>query len=142
MAHSPEQIAEAIAFLEEQKAKDEAKKAAAEAREAKALADKALLDDLGVDDEFVATLVEGGDITLSSSEVSDWTGFVVGSVPFEAQGVSLKITVTVTDPDMFPEIKQALAVRKVQVEKARKARAHERKLAKARELLAASAVSA
>lgn len=140
MGYTPEQIAEAVAALEKQEAKDAERKAKAEERAAQLAQDAALLTTVGIDESLVATLVENNEVSVSDYGTSTWTGFVLGAVPFDDLGVSVKITVTVTDPDMFPEIKETLAVRKVEADLARAAARKAKKVEAAKALLAAEAL--
>lgn len=134
--YSPEQIAAAVKKLDE----DAERKRKKEEREAKLAADAVLLSEVGIDADLVATLVDRNEVEVSGYGTSTWTGFTLGSVPFDDLGVMVKITVTVTNPDMFPEIKETLAIRKVEAEKARQEAKKAKKLEEARALLASEAL--
>jgi hypothetical protein len=136
MGYTQEQIDAAVALLE----KEQEKKAKAEQRKAKLATDAELLTEVGIDNNLVATLIKKNEVKLSESPISAWAGFSLGSVPFDALGVSVKITVTVTKPDMFPALVEDLAVRKVEAEKARQDARKAKKVAEARALLAEEAI--
>lgn len=134
--YTPEEIAKAVAALDA----EAQRKAKAEERKAKLAADASLMTEVGIDADVVATLVDRNEVIISESGTSTWTGFTLGSVPFDDLGVSVKITVTVTNPDMFPEIKPALAIRKIEAEKAKVEARKAKKLEEARALLASEAL--
>jgi hypothetical protein len=118
MPYTPEQIRElrdmGFTVAQIHAAEKRLEKTADETRALEALAS------VGITEATIAALIDAHEVALSSNEDSAWAGFVIGSLPFDTLGVSIKIVTTVTDPEAFPEIRDALVARKAKVAQAKK----------------------
>jgi hypothetical protein len=119
MGFTPKEIADlqAMGFTPAQVQAAENRKA----REAQQEKDLAALIAAGVTSETVATLIDAHGVALSTAvddkgnPKSDWVGTVIGGLPFDDLGVSVKVTITVTDPDAFPALRDEIIARKAAV---------------------------
>lgn len=89
------------------------------ARDEQQAKDVAALQAAGVTEATVAALIDAHGVALSTAvddngnPKSDWVGTVIGGLPFDNLGVSVKVTITVTDPDAFPALRDQINARKV-----------------------------
>jgi hypothetical protein len=152
MGFTPKEIADlqAMGFTPAQVQAAENRKA----REEQQKKDVAALQAAGVTEATVATLIEEHGVALSESHEkdsdgnpllypdgsivynSDWVGTVIGGLPFDDLGVSVKVTITVTAPDAFPELRDAIVARKAAVKALKGRRKNASKLASAPRLSA------
>lgn len=134
MGFTPEKVAELKALGLTTAAIEAAEKR--QVRLAQDANDKAALELAGITAPVVQTLVDTHDMALSTNEDSAWCGFVIGALPFDEAGVTVKIIVTVDNPDAFPAVRDALLARKESIKQARKAKKATTKLSSAPRLTA------